>query len=87
MEGGGVVFLLGSCSAHSLPIKTGSCWLLIICPQAEGRLEEKLHEMYRWGKMHGWEPVVWVDGEPQPAAAVAAGTAAAAAASGTPVQY
>ncbi|KAF8066299.1 Pan2 [Scenedesmus sp. PABB004] len=25
--------------------------------QAEGRLEEKLHEMYAWGKVHGWEPV------------------------------
>jgi hypothetical protein len=46
--------------------------------QAEGKLEEKLHEMYRWGKAHGWEPVVWVDGQPQPAAAMAAAAAAAA---------
>lgn len=50
----------------------------VLC-QAEGKLEEKLHEMYRWGKTHGWEPVVWVDGEPQPAAAAAAVAAAAAA--------
>jgi hypothetical protein len=58
-------------------------WLLPLycCPaQAEGKLEEKLHEMYRWGKMHGWEPVVWVDGEPQPAVTAAAAAAAAAAA-------
>lgn len=54
--------------------------------QAEGKLEEKLHEMYRWGKIHGWEPVVWVNGEPQPAAAAAQQAAAgAAAASGSMV--
>ena len=55
--------------------------------QAEGKLEEKLHEMYRWGKTNGWEPVVWVDGEPQPAAAVAAGAAAAAGGAAAAVQY
>lgn len=36
--------------------------------QAEGKLEAKLHEMYRWGKQYGWEPVVHVNGMPQPPA-------------------
>jgi hypothetical protein len=53
---------------------------VLLCQQAEGKLEEKLHEIYRWGKMHGWEPVVWVDGVPQPAAAAAAGVPSPAAA-------
>ncbi|KAF6265524.1 exonuclease-domain-containing protein [Scenedesmus sp. NREL 46B-D3] len=34
--------------------------------QAEGKLEAKLHEMYRWGKQYGWEPVVHVNCVPQP---------------------
>jgi hypothetical protein len=29
--------------------------------------------MYGWGKQHGWEPVVWVNGAPTPAAAAAGG--------------
>jgi hypothetical protein len=40
--------------------------LLLLLLQAEGKLEAKLHEMYRWGKQYGWEPVVHVNGVPQP---------------------
>lgn len=42
------------------------CADVYACVQSEGKLEEKLHEMYRWGKTYGWEPVVHVDGVPQP---------------------
>ena len=37
---------------------------------AEGEFEAKLQEVYEWGKVHGWEPVVWRDGKPHPAAAL-----------------
>jgi hypothetical protein len=72
------------CDAMWCAVLASTCAVLC-CAQAEGKLEEKLHEMYRWGKTHGWEPVVWVDGEPQPAASVVAAAAAASAA--TAVQY
>jgi hypothetical protein len=42
--------------------------LVAAAQQAEGKLEAKLHEMYRWGKQYGWEPVVHVNGMPQPPA-------------------
>ena len=53
---------------------------------AEGTFEAKLAELYDWGKRFGWEPVVWVDGQPHVApqlpppgvSAVAAAAAAAA---------
>jgi hypothetical protein len=34
----------------------------------EGTFEGKLTEIYAWGNQHGWEPVVHVNGRPQPAA-------------------
>lgn len=47
--------------------------------------------MYRWGKNHGWEPVVWVNGEPQPAntaaAVVAGGGGPVAAITAAAMQY
>lgn len=51
-------------TSHSAPRPYPPCPTI----QAEGRLEEKLHEMYRWGKQYGWDPVVYVNGVPQPAA-------------------
>ena len=33
----------------------------------EGKLHEKLEELYSWGKQHGWEPVtLGEDGKPIP---------------------
>lgn len=29
---------------------------------SQGKVESTLKELYEWGKMHGWEPVVWVNG-------------------------
>jgi hypothetical protein len=35
----------------------------------QGSFEAKLNEIYAWGNQHGWESVVHVNGQPQPAAA------------------
>lgn len=74
---------LGVCSSCPCAAANARTALLPLGAQEEGTLEDKLHEMYRWGKQYGWEPVVHVDGVPQPptmtpAAAAAAAVAAAA---------
>ncbi len=39
--------------------------------QDEGTFNDKLAEMYDWGRMHGWDPVVLVNGRPSPAGSTA----------------
>eukprot|EP00887_Chlorella_sp_A99_P005338 scaffold1.g5338.t1 len=51
-------------AAHTHDSIEDACTALRIY-DAEGTFEAKLQEMYDWGKVHSWEPVVWVDGRPQ----------------------